>query len=542
MLTAYINANVITIDPNQPRAEAFLVDGERFTKVGTTADILSEAGTDAEIVDLKGATIVPGFNDSHMHLLNYAYSRTKINFVGKDSIKEIQETAREYLREHPPVDGGWVLGSGWNHYSFPENRMLNRQDLDEVCADHPMVWTRCCEHTVVCNTLALEKIGITDDTPNPESGIIIRDEEGHATGILQETARYLAYGKLPDMSVEEIKAMLAETMDYMSAFGITSVQSEDFETFSSKNWRNVIQAYRELEAEGKMKIRVTEQCCLLTPERFNEFLAEGHYHGEGSDLFRIGPLKLFLDGSIGPRSAYLTQEYSDDPGNFGVQDFPQDKLNEMVNLAQANGFNVVCHAIGDAAMLQGLEAFADAKKNHPLEGVRNGLIHVQITTNEIIDRMKEDGIIAYAQPIFVNSDMHCVEGRIGAERMATSYAFKTIREKGIVEPYSSDCPVESCNPVDSLYVSVNRKDLNGYPENGSWHPEEKLSVEQMLQGFTIDGAYASYDEDRKGSIEAGKLADFVVFNLDPTAIDPEDLLSVKAQATYLGGKCVSSRS
>ena len=244
------------------------------------------------------------------------------------------------------------------------------------------------------------------------------------------------------------------------------------------------------------------------------------------------------DGSIGPRTAYLAQPYSDDPGNRGISVFTQDELDELVGTAQANGMQVVCHGIGDAAMTMILNAYEKAQKEHPREDARNGIIHVQITTREIMDRMLKDHIVAYGEPVCVGADMHCVEDRVGKERMKESYAYRTMNEMGLRVPLSSDCPVDSVNPIDSAYIAVNRKDLNGWPEGG-WYPEERLTIDQVLKGFTLDSAYAQFQEDVKGSIEAGKYADFVVLSGDPTAIDPNDLRSIHAEGTYLGGQQVN---
>jgi len=538
MKTAFVNANVITIDAAKPRAEAFLVEDGKFQKVGGREEVLAAAGAEAEVVDLGGKTVVPGFNDSHLHLLNFAYSRTKIGLYGTNSIAEIQEKAAKWLEERKPAPGTWVSAAGWNHYSFKEGRMLNKGDLDQISTEHPMIFTRVCEHTVVVNSKALELIGIDDSTPDPESGAIERDADGHATGVLKETARYLAYSKVPDKSVADIKEMLMDAIDYVSKLGITSVQTDDFETFSSKNWKNIIQAYQELEAEGQLKVRVYEQCLLPQIDRFKEFLAAGYKTGVGTDMFKIGPLKLLTDGSIGPRTAFLTEPYSDDPGNRGISVFTQEELDELVCTAQANGMQVVCHGIGDGAMTMILNAYEKAQKEHPLKDARNGIIHVQITTKEIVERMLKDDVVAYGEPVCVGADMHCVEDRVGKERMKESYIYRTMNEMGLKVPLSSDCPVDSVNPIDSAYIAVNRKDLNGWPEGG-WYPEERMTIDQVLKGFTLDSAYAQFQEGVKGSVEEGKYADFAVLSGDPTAIDPEQLRSISCVATYLGGKKVN---
>lgn len=533
MKTAFIKANVITVDQDRPRAEAFLVENGKFLTVGGEQEVLAAAG-DAQVVDLEGKTVVPGFNDSHLHLLNFAYSRTKIDLYGTTSIAQIQERSRQWLARRELAPGTWVSGAGWNHYSFQEGRMLDRTDLDAVTTEYPMIFTRVCEHTVVVNSRALELIGIDDSTPDPEGGAIERDAGGHATGVLMENARYMAYSKVPDKSVAEIKEMLQDAIGYVSSLGITSVQTDDFETFSSKNWRSVLQAYQELEREGKLKVRVYEQCLLPQISRFKEFLAAGYRTGVGSDLFKIGPLKLLTDGSIGPRTAYLNQDYSDDPGNRGIAVFTQEELDELVCTAQASGMQVVCHGIGDGAMEMILNAYERAQGEHPRADARNGIIHVQITTKSILERMRKGKVVAYGEPVCVGADMHCVEERVGKARMKEAYAYRTMNEMGLRVPLSSDCPVDSVNPIDSAYIAVNRKDLNGWPEGG-WYPQEALTIDQFLKGFTLDSAYAQFEEDRKGSIQAGKLADFVVLSGDPTAIDPNDLRSIHVNATYLGG-------
>lgn len=538
MKTAYVNANVITINPNQPRAEAFLVEDDRFVKVGSREEVLAAAGSDAAVVDLSGNTVLPGFNDSHLHLLNFAYSRTKINLYGAGSIAEVQERSRQWLSERKPAPGTWISGAGWNQSSFPEKRTPNRGDLDSISTEYPMIFTRVCEHIVAVNSKALEVIGIDDSTPNPEGGEIERDADGHATGVLKENARYLAYSKVPDKSVAEIKEMLYDAIDFVSKLGLTSVQTDDFETFSSKNWNNVIQAYQELEAEGKLKVRVYEQCLLPQIDRFKQFLSAGYKTGVGSDMFKIGPLKLLTDGSIGQRTAYLSEPYSDDPNTCGIHVFTQDELDELIGTAYANGMQVVCHAIGDGAMNMVLNAYEKAEREHPVEDPRSGIIHVQITTKEILNRMLKNHILAYAEPVCVGADMHCVEDRVGKERMKESYAYRTMNEMGLRVPLSSDCPVDSVNPIDSAYIAVNRKDLTGWPEGG-WYPEERLTIEQVLKGFTLDSAYASFEDGTKGSVEAGKYADFVVLNGDPTAVDPNDLRSISAVGTYLAGKQVN---
>lgn len=537
MIQIYTNGNVFTAAEGFGRCQAFAVENGRFVKTGTNEEVLEAfkgREKETEVTDLEGKMVVPGFNDSHIHLLNYAYSLTKLHLEGLNSVDEIVEAGIRYIREKEIPAGQWVIGCGWNHYFFPEPRFLNRHDLDRISTEHPILFTRVCEHTVTVNTRALEVLGIGRDTKDPEGGEIVRDEEGEPLGILRETARYLAYEKQPAKSVEEIKELLLRAMDEAAAVGITSVQSDDFETFSDKDWRKIVKAYKELEAEGKMKVRVYEQCLLPDLSRFQEFLDEGYRTGTGDEWFKIGPLKLLTDGSIGPRSAFLSEPYADEPKSRGIAVFTQEELNERILLAHRNGMQTACHGIGDAAMRMILTACEKAQQEEPRADARHGIVHVQFAAPDIFDRMKKGGIIGYVQPVFVQSDMHCAEERVGKERLQYAYRFNSMRKMGIHTSLSSDCPIESINPIDGIYVAVTRKDYHGFPEGG-WYPEEKMSVEEAIRGYTADSAYSQFEEDRKGTIEEGKYADFAVLSHDLTKIEPDRIREVKVLMTVAGG-------
>lgn len=534
MRKIFIHANVITVDCENEHADAFVVEKNRFLFVGSEAGALRYQEDDSQVIDLQGNTVIPGFNDSHCHLLNYAYGKSKIDLTDLRSPEEVIERSKQYILDKKIPKGKWLVGRGWSEYPYPNQHFLTREDLDLISTEHPILFTRVCEHTVVLNTLGLSYLGIDDNTPNPTNGKIQRDQNGKANGVLNEAARYLAYEKMPDASVEEIKEMLTVVMEELPRYGLTSVQSDDFETFSGKNYENVIRAYRELIREGKMKLRVYEQCLLPQKERYQQFLDCNYHTGVGDNLFKIGPLKLLVDGSAGPKTAFLQEEYSDDPGNCGICNFTQEQLDEMVALAQENGMHVLCHGIGDAAIERILNSYEKAIATYQREDPRLGIVHVQITTRHIWERMKKLGIIAYSEPVCVGADMHCVESRIGKERMKEAYAYRTMYDMGIRTTLSSDCPIDSINPLDSAYIATTRKDLTGYPEGG-WYPDERLNIHQVLRGFTLNSAYASFEEGSKGSITTGKLADFVVLSQDLLQTKPDDLRSVKVLYTYMDG-------
>lgn len=535
MKQIYINGNVITIDKTRPRAEAFVVEDGFFTAVGNSREMLSLRDEDTTVVDLQHATVIPGFNDSHLHLLNYAYGKSKVDLSQLKSTEEVIRAGRQYIADRKIPKGKWVLGTGWNEYFYPDKHILTREDLDAISTEHPIVFTRNCVHTVVVNSLALERMSIDKNTPDPPGGIIRRDPSGRATGLLNENARYLAYDKLPDASKEEIKDMLDMAMRELASYGLTSLQTDDFETFSSKNYDVILSAYQELIEENRMSARIYEQCLLPSMKRLNDFLDKGYSTGYGNALFQIGPLKLLVDGSVGPHTAFLSREYSDDPGNFGVCQFTQEELDALVLKARKNGMHVLCHGIGDAAMDRILNSYEKAQITTKTPNARNGIVHVQISTLDILKRMKELNVISYAEPVCIDGDMHCVEDRVGHDRLKESYAYRTMLDLGLRCGYSSDCPVDSVNPIVSAYIAVNRKDHTGWPEEG-WYPEQKLTVEEVLEGFTMGSAYCSFEENVKGSISPGKYADFALLSENILETPPEDLLRVHIQKTYLGGK------
>ncbi len=530
----FINGNIITIDKDRPRAEAFIVEDGIFTAVGSSGEILALKEEGARVIDLEQATVIPGFNDSHLHLLNYAYGKSKVDLSQLKSTEEVIQASREYIARRKIPKGKWVVGTGWNEYFYPDRHILTREDLDQISTEHPIVFTRNCVHTVVVNSLALELMGISGDTPDPPGGIIRRDPNGRATGLLNENARYLAYDMLPDASEEEIKDMLDLAMRELASYGLTSLQTDDFETFSSKNYDTVIRAYQALTREGRMSARIYEQCLLPSIPRLKGFLAKGHTTGRGDELFKLGPLKLLVDGSVGPHTAFLSREYSDDPGNFGVCQFTQEELDALVLEARKNGMHVLCHGIGDAAMDRILNSYEKALEADQNPDHRNGIVHVQISTFDILKRMKKLNVIAYAEPVCIDGDLHCVEDRVGHDRLRESYAYRTMLDLGLKCAYSSDCPVDPVNPIVSAYIAVNRKDHTGWPEEG-WYPEQKLTIEEVLEGFTLGSAYCSFEDHVKGSISVGKYADFALLSENILETPAEDLLRVRVLGTYLGG-------
>ncbi|MGL5440181.1 MAG: amidohydrolase [Filifactoraceae bacterium] len=529
----YSGANFVAV-------EAVGVSDGIIKILGSDAEVMEFKSPETKLVDLKGKIVVPGFCDSHMHLLNYGYSKTKIDLNEAISLEDLQEKSKKFIETNNIKKGQWVLGRGWNHDNFAgEKNFPTRYDLDKISTDHPIVLTRTCGHVLVANSLALELAKISKDSPQIEGGQFDLDETGEVLGIFREHAVGLIYQNIESPSVEEIKSMMLRAFKDMNKQGITSAGSDDFEAMPDCNYEKVITAYKQLIEEDKMTVRVNEQCLIPHLDRLKEFYAKGYKTGEGNELFRIGPLKILIDGSLGARTAALNSPYEDDPGNCGITTATQEELNALVQTAHKNNCQVAIHGIGDKGMYMAFDAIENALAESPREDHRHGIVHAQVTDNTLLEKFQKIAALAYIQPIFLDYDWKIVRSRIGKDREDMAYNIKGMIDKGIHVSMGSDAPVETFSVMAGIYEAVTRKDLKGNPEGG-WMPDKKITVNQALRGYTLEGAYTTFEENIKGSIDVGKLADMVVLEADILEMKPEEIKDVAVDMTILGGKIVYS--
>ena len=514
--------------------QAVAADQGRIAMAGTDRELLALKTADTRVVDLEGRLVLPGLNDSHMHFLNVGYFRQSLDLGESRSLEEALEMGRAFLADKGLPRGKWLEANSWNDDNWQEKRFPTREDLDRISAEHPIVFVRVCGHIAVVNSKGLEVIGLEKGTPQPKDGEFAVDGGGEPTGVLKEMM-YKVYETIPHPSVEDIKEMILDTCDEALKVGLTSVQTDDFESIPGNNLDDVIQAYTELAAEGKLPLRVYEQCALPGRERYERFVSHGYRSGQGNQFFRLGPIKLFCDGSLGARTAWMKEPYSDDPENsgFSIYGDPQE-LYDLVEEAQKAGMASAIHCIGDGAAELAVEAIERAIKRHPNPRLRHGLVHAQILNQGIMDKMKELGIMAYIQPIFIEYDLHMAESRVGRERMKTSYNWRDLLDSCLMIPFGTDCPVESFNPMPNIYSAVTRKDLEGRPEGG-WYGKQALTVEESVDAYTRMGAWASYEEEEKGQIVPGMLADFTVLERNIFEIAPDEIKDVKVAMTVVGG-------
>ena len=485
---------------------------------------------------MGGRFISPGFIDSHMHLLSYGQSLNAAQLSKHtESLAGMLRYLKEYAAAEPPREGRWLLGRGWNQDYFTDvSRMPDKADLDAISTDYPIMITRACGHCCVVNSRLLELAGITGASVSPEGGEIGM-EDGQPDGRLYDNAIGLVSSLLPVPDKEELKKMIRLASRALGAYGITSVQSDDYSLYRKIPFEVINDAYRELEEAGELTVRVYEQANFESLEELRRFLAAGNVTGKGSDLFRIGPLKMLGDGSLGSYTAHLSRPYADKPDTCGFSLFSKEQMNEMVRTAHEHGMQVAIHAIGDRCLDEVLDAVDLALQEKPREDHRHGIVHCQISRADQLKRIRDMGMHVYAQSIFLDYDNHIVESRVGKDLAATSYSWKTLMKGGVSVSNGSDCPVEPPDVMRGIECAVTRTSLDG---TGPYLPEEAFTVKEAIDSFTIRGAEASFEEGRKGRIAPGYFADFTVLEKDPFETEPRELNTVKVEACYLGGNCV----
>lgn len=526
MRTLYENGVVYTGE--MPLRQAFCIENGRFIFVGNN----EEAPVSDRRIDLKGAFVCAGFNDSHMHLLNYGQALTVAPLHRHtSSLKEMIIC----LRNTSPGRGGWIIGRGWNQDYFTDlKRMPDRYDLDQVSTVYPVCAIRACGHALAVNSKALQILGITADTVSPAGGQIVSNS-GEPNGIFYDNAMDLVLPRIPAPDKEEIKQMIKLAAKQLNSYGITSCQSDDYCVFHNLPWQTVNDAFRELEKAGDLSVRVYEQANFTTLDGLQDFVELGNTTGCGSDFFRIGPLKMLGDGALGARTAFLSRFYADAPQTRGLSVFTQEIYDSLIGYANQNNMQAAIHCIGDACLDMVLDAYEKALAEYPRRNHRHGIVHCQITRPDQLRRIADLGLHIYAQSIFLDYDIHMVEDRVGRELASTSYSWKTLKNTGCTVSNGSDCPVELPDVMAGIQCAVTRRDLKGW---GPYLPEQAFTVQEALDSFTSQGAYASFEENFKGLIQPGMAADFVILGENPFESAPGKLKDIPILETVLDGKTV----
>jgi len=519
------NGNIYTVDSALGRVEAIAITQGKIVAVGTAKEIEHWVRSNTKVIDLEDKFVMPGFNDAHVHFGSAGQGMLNVNVEGTRSLAEFQQRIGARLGEFGPDE--WVTGRGWDQSLWKENRMPTRADLDDVSTAHPMLFERVDGHSSVANSLALELAGITRDTPDPEGGVIVRDDAREPTGWLKEKAVELVGHLVPAPDRERRKRGLLLAMQEAARLGVTSIQD-------NSEWEDFL-AFQDLKEEGKLTLRVTEW---LPFEASLDHLEEMRKEGGTTDLWlKTGALKAVTDGSGGSLSAAMLEPFANAPDNRGILLYEPEQLKKMVVDRDAAGFQIALHAIGDRANRVALDAFELARKVNNRRNTRHRIEHAQFVHRDDFSRFKELGVIASMQPCHVLNDLRWAPTILGPEREYEGYPWNSLRKAGALLAFGTDYAVEPLNPMRGLYASLTREFEDGGPEGG-WLPGEKLGIAEAIRAYTWGSAYAEFEDHRKGTLAPGKFADLIVLSQDITHLPATEVLRTEVLLTLVGGKIV----
>jgi hypothetical protein len=521
------NAKIWTVNPNSPEAEALAAQKGKIVAVGNSAEIEKWIDNDTRVIDANGRRVVPGFTDAHTHFLTGGQSLITIDLRDCQNEKEFLARLKNYADKLPA--GRWITGGNWDHERTFGGVLPTRQLIDKVTPNNPVAINRTDGHTLLANSLALRMAKITIDTSEPEGGVIIKDHRtGEPTGILKDDAMSLVYNMIPDATPEDLDECLAAAMKYAAEVGVTSIH----DMLSWNDWS----AYERARSQGTLTVRVSAYFPISTWER----VVTLRDSVKNDEWLRVGGLKGFVDGSLGSSTALMFAPFADDTTNYGtyVSDwFPAGIMHQRVKAADAAGLQIAVHAIGDSANSEMLDIYERVEKENGPKDRRFRIEHAQHLHPKDIPRFKMLGVIPSMQPYHCIDDGRWAEKRLGAERSKTTYAFRSLLDDGATLAFGSDWDVAPLDPIQGIYAAVTRRTLDGAHSDG-WVPEQKISVAEAVKCYTINDAYAEFAEKEKGTLEVGKLADFVMLSDDIFAIAPAKIRDVKVLLTVVGGKVV----
>jgi predicted amidohydrolase YtcJ len=529
----YLNGNIYTLDAYVPHAQAMAIDTQsgRILAVGTNDEVRRVGGVHAELIDLHGRTVVPGFIDAHIHLLETAFRSQRVDAANCTSEDEVVELVRARVAQTPA--GHWIQGGHWNRNLWTDSNFPTKASLDAVAPEHPVALSSNDGHLLWVNSRALERAGITAQTPDPATGAILRTGSAEPTGVLQEpAATSLVFDVItpPDPHVSRI--LLEQQLAQLQRSGITTIH--DIEGELSLN------IFRQLRDEDKLGVRVQ----MIMPRQMLSRLPSLDINNAEDDFLRIGGIKIFADGTLGSQTAAMLDGFEGNPGNLGILAIPEQEMMATVRAATEQGLMIAIHAIGDRAARVALNSIEYAQRtlastyntsSIAQKHVRYRLEHVQLIAPEDLARMRRLGVIASIQPFHAVADRDIAE-RYWGKRHRRAYAYRTMYESGIPLALGSDAPVETFEPLNILYAATIRRDPA--TKRPPWLPDQALSMESALLGYTLGAAYAGAEEQHKGSLTVGKLGDAVVLREDMLRVGQEHMPENGIHATILGGKVV----
>ena len=525
--TIIVKANVHTIDNKQPRAEAIAILGNRIVAVGSNNDIQGLKGPQTRIIDAAGHLILPGFNDAHVHFMSGGFQLSSVDLRDANTPDEFSQRIRTFAPKLTP--GQWMTGGDWDHERWPDANLPTKDLIDQYTTETPVFVNRLDVHMALANSLVLKLAGVTRETKDPDGGVIVRDRNGEPTGVLKDAAQNLVWRVFPSRSfAERLNAARAAT-DHAASLGVTSVQ--DMSAGADAG------VYQTLLDRGELKTRIYAIWPLPEWERVAKTGVRAHF---GSAMLRTGGLKGFADGSLGSTTAFFCDPYRDAPDTFGIPSdemFPENAMLERVRGADQAGLHVLIHAIGDRANDTILSIYEQVAREAGKRDRRFRIEHAQHLRAQDIPRFARAEVIASMQPYHAIDDGRWAEKRIGPERAQTTYACRSLLDSGASLAFGTDWTVAPLNPLLSIYAATTRRTLDGkYPDG--WVPTQKISVAEAVRSYTIGSAFAEFQENEKGTITPGKLADLVILSRDIFEIDPVEIEKVKVLTTIMDGRVV----
>lgn len=540
----FINGIIYTVDEANPKAQAVAVKDGLILAVGTSEEIQAYIGKSTEVIDLQGKTMTPGLIESHAHLMGIGYNKLEIDLMYVKTYDELIEKVAEAAAKAKP--GDWITGRGWHQdkwLQMPDKTVKGFQThdaLSEVTPNNPVYLAHASGHASFVNKKAMELAGITPlrsekPTQEVEGGEVLRDDLGNPTGVLVERASGLVASLIPEETPERAEEALTLALKELAEKGITSFHD-------AGSGQDVIDLVQKFKNENKLTARMYIMLTGRQPELLDAWYQKGPMIDSADHFVTVRSIKLNCDGALGPWGAWLLEDYADKPGHRGHETLPMSVVTEVSERAIPLGFQVCAHAIGDRANQEILDRFEAAlAKNPEAKDHRFRIEHAQHLHPDDIPRFGQLGVIAAMQAIHLSSDRPWAIDRLGEKRIIDgAYVWQTLMKTGAVVTNGTDAPVEPVDPIPSFFASVSRKTLQGLPEGG-YEGEQKMTREQALKSYTLDGAFAEFEEDFKGSIEVGKAADFTIYDKDIMKIPENDILNAKVEMTVVGGKVVFSR-
>ena len=519
--TVYAARRVWTLDPQRPRAEALAVRGGKVLATGSLEEVRAAAGAGAREVDLGEATVVPGLTDAHAHVHGLGKRLSVVDLQGASSAEEA--VARLAHAPQSARQGDWLLGRGWNQTQWPGAAFPDRRALDALLPTTPVFLTRIDHHAAWVNGEALRRAGISRSTPDPEGGRILRGPDGEATGVLIDNAVDLVEAVMPPPTEAQLHERLTRALSRCAAVGLTNVHDAGMDL-------GAFRALQGWDAQGRLPLRVYAMAAGQGGER-HAYLELGPQVGR---MLSMRAVKFLLDGALGSRGAALHEGYSDAPDERGLLLLSPEELEARVRAFMRRGFQVAVHAIGDRANTLVVDTLVRLAEETGTQALRHRVEHAQILRLEDIRRLGAHGLVASVQPTHATSDMPWAEQRLGAERLRGSYAWRSLKEAGATLALGSDFPIENPDVIAGLYAAITRQDARGWPEGG-WYPEQRLSPQEALEGFTVGAAWAEHAEARRGRLVPGMDADFVALSEDPVEGPAAALVEARVLATVVAG-------